>query len=306
MADTGLPRFTSLLVYKLYKPRGSRRSNRTGLGGQLYAASGVLPNDALQRWGGSRPTRRADPKGASVPHALRPRFVSRLPGARPRAPRPDVADNPGHVCEGASKSDGVRGELARRGALVRRGPGGEGTGDHAPRSIREDPRWSVVGARGPLGRRGDRMGAERRLGFRPDREDGPSGPLSPLGGRTMDAFDEYLAPTRIDVRDARPRLRGRAGPAVQNSGETPSRRRVLGPTRGRHVAAGMLEAGSTAHGGLPADHVQGLRDHVQGLPPVTITVATERAPKALRLDLRRKARAAATEEKPGRSRNDRS
>ena len=34
-----------------------------------------------------------------------------------------------------------------------------------------------------------------------------------------------------------------------------------------------------------------LRAHVQGLRPVTITVATERAPKALRLDLRRKARA---------------
>src|SRR3989442_4803626 len=247
-----------------------------GLGGQLYAASDVLPNDGLQRWRGSRPTRRADPKGASVPHALRPRFVSRLPSARPRAPRPDVADNPGHVCEGASGSDGVRGELARRGALVRRGPGGEGTGDHAPRSIREDPRWSVVGARGPLGRRGDRMGAERRLGFRPDREDGPSGPLSPLGGPTMDAFDEHLAPTRIDVRDARPRLRGRAGPAVQNSGETPSRRRVLGPTRARHVAAGMLEAGSTAHGGLPAgpragptscDDYRGHRTSPEGTAP---------------------------------------
>src|SRR5437870_2422531 len=84
MADTGLPRFISLLVYKLYKPSGTRRSNRTGLGCQLYAASEFLPNDALQRWRGSRPTRRANPKGASVPHALRPCFVSRLPGDRPR------------------------------------------------------------------------------------------------------------------------------------------------------------------------------------------------------------------------------
>src|SRR5439155_25098453 len=126
-----------------------------------------------------------------------------------------------------------------------------------------------------LGRRGDRMGPERRLGFRPDREDGPSGPLSPLGGPTMDAFDEHLAPTRIDVHDARPRLRGRAGPAVQNPGETPLRRRVLGPTRGRHVAAGMLEAGSTAHGGLPEgprakppsrDDYRGHRTSPQGTP----------------------------------------
>jgi len=35
-----------------------------------------------------------------------------------------------------------------------------------------------------------------------------------------------------------------------------------------------------------------LRDHAEGLPPVTITVATERAPKAFRLELRQKATAA--------------
>src|SRR3989475_6644651 len=34
-----------------------------------------------------------------------------------------------------------------------------------------------------------------------------------------------------------------------------------------------------------------LRDHAEGLPPVTITVATERAPKAFRLELRQKATA---------------
>jgi len=36
-----------------------------------------------------------------------------------------------------------------------------------------------------------------------------------------------------------------------------------------------------------------LRHHAVGLPPVTITVATERASKAFRLELRQKARAAA-------------
>ncbi len=40
-----------------------------------------------------------------------------------------------------------------------------------------------------------------------------------------------------------------------------------------------------------------LRHHVAGLPPVTITVATERAPKAFRLELRQKARAAAPDAK---------
>jgi 3-methyladenine DNA glycosylase AlkD len=38
-----------------------------------------------------------------------------------------------------------------------------------------------------------------------------------------------------------------------------------------------------------------LRHHAAGLPPVTITVATERAPKAFRMELRQKARAAAPE-----------
>ena len=33
-----------------------------------------------------------------------------------------------------------------------------------------------------------------------------------------------------------------------------------------------------------------LREHARGLPPVTITVATERAPKAFRQELRRKAK----------------
>ena len=40
-----------------------------------------------------------------------------------------------------------------------------------------------------------------------------------------------------------------------------------------------------------------LRHHAEGLPPVTITVATERAPKAFRLELRQKATAAATDAK---------
>src|SRR5881296_867985 len=40
-----------------------------------------------------------------------------------------------------------------------------------------------------------------------------------------------------------------------------------------------------------------LRHHAAGLPPVTLSVATERAPKAFRLELRRKARATAPEEK---------
>ena len=40
-----------------------------------------------------------------------------------------------------------------------------------------------------------------------------------------------------------------------------------------------------------------LRHHAVGLPPVTITVATERAPKAFRIELRQKARAAAPEAK---------
>ncbi len=40
-----------------------------------------------------------------------------------------------------------------------------------------------------------------------------------------------------------------------------------------------------------------LRHHAAGLPPVTLTVATERAPKTFRLELRRKARATAPEEK---------
>src|SRR2546425_343427 len=154
MADTGLPRFISLLVYKLYKPSGSRRMQLNGLRGQLHAASDVLPNDACQRWRDSRPTRRTSPKGASIPHALRPCGVSRLAGARPRAPRPDVAD-----------------DLAR--AAVAR-----------PR-----PRRCV---------------------------------------------------------------RGGAGQAVTSPGETPPRRGVLGPTRGWHLAAGMLEAKPTASGGVPS------------------------------------------------------
>src|SRR5205823_2751758 len=63
--------------------------------------------------------------------------------------------------------------------------------------------------------------------------------------------------------------------AVTSPGETPPRRRVLGPTRGGHVAAGMLEAGSTAHGGLPAgprarppsrDDYRGHRTSPQGTP----------------------------------------
>src|SRR3989442_432478 len=201
MADTGLPRFISLLVYKLYKACGRRRTPTNGLRGQLYAESDVLPNDARQHWRSPRPTRRADPNGASAPHANRPGVVSRLAGARPRAPRPDVADDPRDVCEGASGSDGVRGERPRRGALVRRGPGGEGARHHGPRSIREDPRWSLMVTRGPLGRRGDWVGPERRAGLRADREDGPSGPRSVLGGPTMDALDERVAPTRIDGRD---------------------------------------------------------------------------------------------------------
>src|SRR3989441_206268 len=266
MADTGLPRFISLLVYKLYKPNGSRRMQLNGLRGQLYAASDVLPNDARQRWRGSRPTRRTSPKGASIPHALRPCFVSRLAGARPRAPRPDAADDPGDVREGASGPNGVRGEPARRGALVRRGLGGESARHHGPRSIREDPRWNLVVARGPLGRRGDGMGSERRASLRPNREDGRSGPPSLLGSPAMDALDEYLAPTRIDLRDARPRLRGRVGQAVTSPGETPPRPGVLGPTRGWHMAAGMLEARPTRTEAF-------LRKHIRGLPRVVITVA---------------------------------
>src|SRR2546427_2803917 len=139
MADTGLPRFISLLVYKLYKPSGSRRMQLNGLRGQLHAASDVLPNDARQRWRGARPPRRADPKGPALPDAPGPCLVSRLAGARPRAPRPDPARNPDDVCESESESDGVRGEPARRGALVWRGLGGESARHHGPRSIREDP-----------------------------------------------------------------------------------------------------------------------------------------------------------------------
>src|SRR5437899_11613762 len=95
------------------------------------------------------------------------------------------------------------------------------------------------------------MGSERRASLRPNREDGPSGPPSLLGGPEMDAIDEHLAPTRIDLRDARPRLRGRVGYAVQRPGETPPRRGVLGPTRGWHMAAGMREAGPTPTGDVP-------------------------------------------------------
>src|SRR5207245_11404719 len=73
-----------------------------------------------------------------------------------------------------------------------------------------------------------------------------------LGSPAMDALDEYLAPTRIDLRDARPRLRGRFGQAVTSPGETPPRRGVLGPTRGWHMAAGMLEARPTPNGGVPS------------------------------------------------------
>src|SRR3989475_13073480 len=138
-------------------------------------------------------------KGAALPDAPGPGLVSRLAGARPRAPRPDPAGNPDDVCESESESDGVRGEPARRGALVRRGLGGESARHHGPRSIGEDPRWNLVVAPGPLGRRGDGMGSERRASLRPNREDGPSGPPSLLGGPTMDALDEHLAPTRIDL-----------------------------------------------------------------------------------------------------------
>src|SRR5437879_12768359 len=96
------------------------------------------------------------------------------------------------------------------------------------------------------------MGSERRASLRPNREDGPSGLPSLLGGPAMDALDEHLAPTRIDLRDARPRLRGRVEQAVTSPGETPPRRRVLGPTRGWHMAAGMLEARPTPTGDVPS------------------------------------------------------
>jgi len=46
-----------------------------------------------------------------------------------------------------------------------------------------------------------------------------------------------------------------------------------------------------------------LRDHATGLPPVTITVATERAPKAFRQELRGKAKAAAGVKQPRRGLN---
>jgi 3-methyladenine DNA glycosylase AlkD len=45
-----------------------------------------------------------------------------------------------------------------------------------------------------------------------------------------------------------------------------------------------------------------LREHAGGLPPVTITVATERAPKAFRQELRREAKAAVRVAKLGRNR----
>jgi len=46
-----------------------------------------------------------------------------------------------------------------------------------------------------------------------------------------------------------------------------------------------------------------LREHARGLPPVTITVATERAPKAFRDELRLRAKAAILGAKPGRNRD---
>jgi 3-methyladenine DNA glycosylase AlkD len=46
-----------------------------------------------------------------------------------------------------------------------------------------------------------------------------------------------------------------------------------------------------------------LREHARGLPPVTISVATERAPKTFRRELRQRANATSPVRKPRRSRN---
>src|SRR5205809_7429690 len=80
----------------------------------------------------------------------------------------------------------------------------------------------------------------------------------------MDAREEHLATTRIDVRAPPIRPGGGTRQTVPAPRETLVRRRVLGAARRRYVAARVLEAGPPTHGSLssqPRARPSERRDH---------------------------------------------
>src|SRR5213593_826596 len=125
------------------------------------------------------------------------------------------------------------------------------------------------------------MGTERWSRLRPDRRDALRETLPIPRDPSMDSREEHLAATRIDIRTPPMRPGGRTRSAVPAPGATSVRRGILGSACGWHMAPGVLEARSTAHRGF-------LRQHARGLPRTVVSVATERAPKSFRDELRGK------------------
>src|SRR5436309_8155725 len=136
-----------------------------------------------------------------------------------------------------------------------------------------------------MGRRVIGMGTLRFPRARSHHQDRPFAAPTIPRSRAMDQIRKPLAPTDRGLRDEGFRVRRRVGPALRRVRTAPIRRRSLVQ---RAVGTWLRESWKKDRERTAAF----LRAHARGLPPVTITVATERAPKAFREKLRRDARAA--------------
>ena len=208
-------------------------------------------------------------------------IVCRFAGAGPRPQRADDARDRRRIREGSSDLGRRGGERPCQRALVRRHLRREVAGDSAPWPVRKDPRRRLVETRSPLGRHRDRMGTERWSRLRPDRGDGAREGFSVSRHPSMDSREEHLAETCIDLR----------APPICPDGELDRPFRLLEQLLydkefwvQRAVGTWLRECWKEDRSRTEAF----LRKHARGLPRIVISVATERAPKTLREELRRK------------------
>src|SRR5437879_4176700 len=132
-----------------------------------------------------------------------------------------------------------------------------------------------------MGGRGDRLGPVRLDRARSGCKNRVRAAGAVSRACSSDEIYESVAPPNRGVRHTRLRVRRRVGQAFRAPGTTPGRPRVLGATGGGDVASRMLET-------RPSEDRKLSPRERGGLPKVVIAVATERAPKAFREELRRR------------------
>ena len=128
------------------------------------------------------------------------------------------------------------------------------------------------------------MGLVRLARARTDRDHRAPGAATVPRNPSVDEIQEPLATPDRGLLDEGLRVRGRIGTADASLRTAALRRRILG-AMGR--GTWLRESWKKDRRRIEAF----LRDHALGLPAVTITVATERASKAFRAELREKAKA---------------